>query len=573
MSKISGCLISKCVVASAVTILFAAGNSQAQVLIAPPDPEVGSPQPATADPTVPRPHTKPCVVELFKNLEFADFTPKVFSYMPPSGCHAPWAKVVFTADITVTEGRQFDRTASFYLGHANIYCGTTAEPSSTVSPSWHVERDVTDLSAIFKSPESGEADLGNFVGTSGGVVYNGIIYGNAALEFYPASVSEPAPPTPDVVVPMPDAEGGAAALNTTSSQLAQSVTLPANVERVYLDVITQSQSNDEFWYTCVPNEVASELESCGNTAFREAEISIDSQPAGVAPVYPWIYTGGIDPYLWRPIPGVQTFNFVPYRVDLTPFAGLLSDGHEHTIAFSVYNADSYFLATANLLVYTDHGSRAVTGGVLRNSLSATPSPNVTKNLSSASGNVSGTVTVSSTRNYSITGYVQTSHGRVETTVAQFIRFANTQKFDITSTKYVQDIQQSTTASSQTTTANGPVVQTTVKTLQYPLILKYAALTDATGATAVTTTVQQSDVASTNESLNWFSIYDSNLLNEVESKDTLHFDASGAFTGHSNADSSQLYLTINSLGYCYSRKIASAGGLLGSVVDNQVCHTH
>ena len=45
-------------------------------------------------------------------------------------CPGPWAKVVFTADFTVTAGRQFDRTAAFYLGHASIFYGTTAEPRS-----------------------------------------------------------------------------------------------------------------------------------------------------------------------------------------------------------------------------------------------------------------------------------------------------------------------------------------------------------------------------------------------------------------------------------------------------------
>ena len=62
--------------------------------------------------------------------------------------------MVFTADFTVTAGRQFDRTAAFYLGHASIYYGTTAEPRHTLSPSWHVERDVTDLSAIFAAYEA-----------------------------------------------------------------------------------------------------------------------------------------------------------------------------------------------------------------------------------------------------------------------------------------------------------------------------------------------------------------------------------------------------------------------------------
>lgn len=547
--------------------------AQAQVVLAPPNPQVGSPQPATAEPKVSRPHTTPCVVNLFQNLEFADFTPKTFNYTPPAECHAPWAKVVFTADFTVTEGRQFDRTASFYLAHANIYYGTTAEPSSTVSPSWHVERDVTDLSAIFKNPQTGEADLGNFVGTSGGVVYNGIIYADAALEFYPASWFEPAPPVPDLVVPMPDAEGGAATLNTTSSQLAQPMTLPTNVERVYLDVITQSQIGDEFWYTCVPNDVATELESCGNTAFREAEISIDDQPAGVAPVYPWIYTGGIDPYLWRPIPGVQTFDFVPYRVDLTPFAGVLADGNQHTVALSVFNANGYFLATANLLIYTDHGSAKVTGGILTNNLTAAPSPVVKEKVDTAkNGDITATIKVTSNRDYKIIGYVKTSHGKIENTAAQKIEFTNTQTFDITAADYVQDINQSTTTNSESTSSDGFVKQETLKHFEYPLALNYAAITNTAGATAVTTTVDQADLVNIDEALNGFPIYSSNLLNEVNSTDTLNFDSSGNLTGTSDRKSEQRYEIFNSLGYCYDRVITSQAGLLASVKD-EGCRGH
>ena len=118
--------------------------------------------------------------------------------------------------------------------------------------------------------------------------------------------------------------------------------MPTNVEAAYLDVFAQGQQGDEFWYTCAPNDVAAELENCGNSSFREAEVTIDGTAAGVAPIYPWIFTGGIDPFLWRPIPGVHTLNFEPYRVDLTPFAGVLSNGQPHTVAISVYNANVYF---------------------------------------------------------------------------------------------------------------------------------------------------------------------------------------------------------------------------------------
>ena len=121
-------------------------------------------------------------------------------------------------------------------------------------------------------------------------------------------------------------------------------------------MFAQGQQGDEFWYTCAPNDVAGELDNCGNSSFREAEVTIDGTPAGVAPIYPWIFTGGIDPFLWRPIPGVHTLNFEPYRVDLTPFAGVLSNGQQHTVAVSVYNANEYFSATANLLLYQDAGS-------------------------------------------------------------------------------------------------------------------------------------------------------------------------------------------------------------------------
>src|SRR4051812_22798574 len=39
-------------------------------------PQIGSPNPITADPTVERPHTQPCTVQLFTNQAFADFSIK-----------------------------------------------------------------------------------------------------------------------------------------------------------------------------------------------------------------------------------------------------------------------------------------------------------------------------------------------------------------------------------------------------------------------------------------------------------------------------------------------------------------
>ena len=554
----------------AAALSAAAFTVHAQVVIAPSTPQIGSSNPVTAEPAVTRPRTAPCVVTLFQNLEFADYTPKTYSYAPPASCPGPWSKVVFTADFTVTAGRQYDRSAAFYLGHANIYYGTTAEPRAALSPSWHVERDVTDLSALFKTAATGEANIGNFVGVYNGVTYNGIIYANAALEFYPASWREPPAKTPDIVVPVEGSGGDAGTLNTGSDQITQALSLPTNVERVYLDVISQSQSGDEFWYFCVPDDQTGNLESCANTAFRETEVTIDGTPAGVAPVYPWIYTGGIDPYLWEPIPGVQTLDFKPYRVDLTPFAGLLSDGKTHTVGVGVFNADSYFLATANLLVFTDHGASKVTGGVLSNTLSAAPTPVVKENITaSATGVYTGNILVTSKRKFEISGYINTSHGRVETTVQQSVDFSSNQTFDVNPSAYAPDIQnatQLTTVDSEITTRDGWLQQTLSQHFAYPLTVDYSFLQNADGSYSQLTTVDQKDEERESLSLDGFGTSIKQTSNEVHSTDTYNYDSGLNALGSAGGTTWQTYVQKDGRDGCYSRKLTAADRVLVSVDD-------
>ncbi len=561
---------------TAAFLLASVSAVGAQVVIAPSTPQIGSSNPVTAEPPVPRPHTKPCVVQLFQNLEFADFNTKAFSYTPPTACPGPWAKVVFTADFTVTAGRQFDRTAAFYLGHASIYYGTTAEPRATLSPSWHVERDVTDLTPIFKADQTGEANIGNFVGVSGGVTYNGIIYANAALEFYPASWQDGPAVTPDIVVPVNGTGGDAGTLNTTSDQITQVLNLPMNVERVYLDIIAQSQSNDEFWMFCVPNDVAGELLSCGNTAFRETEVTIDGKPAGVAPVYPWIYTGGIDPYLWEPIPGVQTLDFKPYRVDLTPFAGVLDDGNPHTVGVGVFNANSYFLATANLLVYTDHGKQKVTGGILQNTLTAAPNPVVSQNITASGSAYTGTVGVTSKRNFQISGYVMTSHGRVETTVQQSVNFSSMQEFDVnpnTDSPDIQNAQQLTTVDSETNTRGGYYSGKVEKHFAYPININYSLVGNSDGTYTQTTSVDQQYRLKSSQEVNRYRAYESNVSNEAKAADTLNFDANFNVTGSTGSMTTQTYRSHDSFGRCYNRTLTAANHVLTNVSGGQDCGSH
>lgn len=557
--------------------------AQAQVIIAH-DPVIGSSNTVSADPRVSRPTGAHCSVDLFSNLEFADFNTKNFTYTPPADCPGPWSKVVFAADFTVTKGRQFDRTAQFYLGGANIYFGTTAEPRAALSPYWHVENDITDLSALLKAPQAGTALLGNFVGVSGGVTYNGLIYSSAHLVFFPVSQDQPAPTAPDIIIGIPG-NGGSVALNTTASQLLQSVTLPTNVEAAYLDVIAQSQSGDEFWYLCVPDSLAGPLQSCPSTGFRETEVSIDGIPAGVAPIYPWIYTGGIDPYLWEPIPGVQTLNFKPFRVDLSPFAGLLSNGKSHTVGISVFNADSYFSVAGNLLVYTDKGSTQVTGSIVADDLAAEPTPTVINKIATdASGNVTGYVTVASNRSFTIEGKNHTSHGDVTSRVDGILNFSNTQNFDITidGKVYTQHLVQSTQGGIATTTQADGKQRVDGQIIDYPFSFNYDQFQNPDASYTITSTSDQKLYTAVKpfepdqKAEKFVGEFDDHRIpyvygigDEVASQDTRQYDANFNSLGHSG-HSSQVYVQADTTGACYSRSLTSLNSALTSVTDGATC---
>jgi len=530
--------------------------------------KIGSSNTAFADPRVPRPHTTPCVVTLYKGFKFANFNAQSFTYTPPAACPGPWAKVILEANFSVTKGIQYDRTANIWIGPTNIYFGTTSEPDPSDARHWHVERDLTDYSSIFTVAQDGTVDLGNLVNST----YTGVLHGSADILFYPLAQNQLPPRTADQVIAFSSGPtGGTVGLNNTTSLLEQTLTLPTNITDLYFDVFAQSQSSDEFWYTCVPNDVAGELFSCSNTAFRESEVTIDGTPAGVAPVYPWIFTGGIDPFLWIPIPGVQTMNFQPYRVNLTPFASLLDDGQPHTVALSVFNANSYFSATASLLLYLDSGSTQISGAVTENTL-AVPVPNITENIHVAkNGNLTGAVNTRASHTFQISGYVNTSHGPVTTTVAQDIHFSNLQSFKIQPVFYEQNISQNTTIHSVVTTISAGGHFTNTVNHNWPLKVDISVAYNSDGSGVQTTTINQyyerDQEARHKGQATSFSL----LQDRVTTTDALDFSPSFSITGNQNQSSAQDYFASDSSGYCYSRDLTAAANVLTSITNGKGCN--
>ncbi len=531
---------------------------------------LGSSNPATAEPPVPRPSTTPCTVPLFTGQQFIDYTDKHFTFTPPASCPGPWAKVVFNADFNVSAGRQFDRTGSVYIGGADVYFGTTAEPRAALSPSWHVERDITELSALLGSPQPVLASLGNFFGVSGGVDYNGIITGSASLQFYPADAANQAPAVPDAVLPLNPA-GGITSVNTTADRLTQTFgTLPRNVERAYLQVFSQSQGGDEFWYTSSPDSVAAALQNTGGTGFRETEIYVDGTPAGIAPVFPWIYTGGIDPALWEPIVGVETLNFKPYSVDLTPFSAQLSDGAPHTVALGVFNTTGSFSETATLLLYLDHGSRQTTGALTANTLGPAPTPAIQAEAPvDASGTTHGKTLVSSVRHFNLAGYVDTSHGRVTTALEEQVNFGNYQLINFNNAFYSQDIAQLTTAQVTTRREGDGVVRQTEHNTAYPFTLNYNQVSNADGSGSFTAHSFQQDFEYERRLLNGFEVYSTGSEEQVGSTDSYKLNTAGAVASRTTGSTTDYRMT-DTEGRCYSRALTSSGLRLTAITDGADC---
>ena len=544
-------------------------SAQKSAAIFPPITTTGTSLEATADPLVPRPNTKHCEVTLLNNQAFADFSNKDFSFTPPADCPGPWSKVIFTGDFSIQPGVQFDRTGQVFFGGVNIFFGTTAEPLQSQTDTWHVERDLTDYSSLFKTPQTGFAILGNIIGTDG---LTSTIFGTFKLEFFQSNFANPAPKTADLVLGMPPSNS--TQLNTTTPELTQTFTLPTNIEAAYLDVVAQSQNDEEQWFFCLPNNVPSVgIDPCGNTAFRQVNVSIDGKLAGVAPVYPWIFTGGVDPFLWIPIPGVQTLNLMPYRVDLTPFAGVLGNGQQHTVGVTVFNAFNFFDTVASLLVYEDHGSKNVTGEVTEDTLAA-PNPTLVSNISfDASGNGGGTATVTNAQKFAVSGFVNTSHGRVTTTINGNVNFQNALTLTSTATTFGQSAVQTSTVDQKTTTQDGFLFTSKETNFSFPITMSFLETVPTTGNAQEVTNSDQKFQRTETDSIAGFPVFNSSVSNEVTSADTQTFVPTStgfSFSGNSG-QSSQTFVLKDSLGNCASRQLEATNNVLKSVTDGTACH--
>lgn len=73
----------------------------------------------------------------------------------------------------------------------------------------------------------------------------------------------------------------------------------------------------------------------GFSPFREVQLYIDGQLAGVQWPFPVIFTGGVVPGLWSPTVGIDAFDLNEYEIDISPWLAMLCDGNQHTFSMQV----------------------------------------------------------------------------------------------------------------------------------------------------------------------------------------------------------------------------------------------
>jgi len=196
-------------------------------------------------------------------------------------------------------------------------------------------------------------------------------------------------------------------------------------------------------------------------AYREVQASIDGTPAGTTQFFPYIYSGGIVPTLWRPLPAIGTNDLTPETLDVTPFVGRLVDGLSHDLAVRVFGARDTWNVEANLVMFTDHGATRTSGALV--SSSVTTDPQVSTSVSSIAHGTRAVV--SADRNDHTAGWVQTSAGRVTTTVTGTSDYRSSN--DIASAGLTEDVTQSDHGA-QVSRIGSLVIRSGARYFSYPL---------------------------------------------------------------------------------------------------------
>lgn len=379
-------------------------------------------------------------------------------------------------NFTVTsQGRQFDRLGLMYLGDIEVFRTSTAEPTAA-GIVWTYIKEMEQYNALWLKDQKIIFDLGNIVDDK----YTGPYYTTLTATFFTVPDSQP---TADTILPISaelSSANGGSAFSVPGQSASVSHTLPQNIERAVISLSACGQATEEFWYT---NTFNSDVDTFSSTAgtlygyspFREVQLLIDGQLAGVYWPFPIIFTGGIVPGFWRPIVGIDAFDLRQHEIDVTPWLPLLCDGASHTFEIRVagLNDDgagsaalsetvgSYWVVTGTIFLFLGEAG-SLTTGTLPNIDTPLPAIQISSSVTTNSTGANETLTYSIstlTRDISISSTIKTSNGSRKASWTQNLSYSNFNT--LTDEGFVQLTTQNTTGSDRSSSGYA-------NTYSYPL---------------------------------------------------------------------------------------------------------
>lgn len=213
---------------------------------------------------------------------------------------------------------------------------------------------------------------------------------------------------------------------------------PRNAVRAVFSVSATGQGDEEFWWgNVLQSDVSTYNASSGPLAalspFREVQVLIDGQLAGVQWPYPVIFTGGVAPTLWTPIVGIDAFDLKEGEIDISPWLGVLCDGKPHNFSINVVGLDdngrteatlsnvgANWQVTGKIFVWLDSNAAAITTGNAPTIDGNTPTIAVSQSLTVNATGFNDTLryTTSVSRQLRVSGSITTSAGKQDITWTQ-----------------------------------------------------------------------------------------------------------------------------------------------------------
>lgn len=392
------------------------------------------------DPPVLTPSTSCSQVLMVHTFAFSYGMPFVGDYTPPS-CDFNRVVINFTA---TSAGRQFDRLALMYFGDTEVWRTSTAEPVNPPGIRWEYHKDMTEYLSLWKTPQKLIFDLGNLIDDK----YTGPFDTILTATFFKAEDNTGAAPPSDLIIPISKRLGAANAVSQftlPADNATNTISFPRNVRRAVFSVSANGQATEEFWWSNVLQSDTNTFEPTagsfyGLSPFREVQVLIDGQIAGVEWPFPVIFTGGVVPSLHRPIVGIEAFDLREHEIDITPFLPLLCDGGQHTFTIRVAGiqddgkssgtltqtvGDSWYV-TGKIFVWLDGDKNSITTGTHPTVQQSAPSISITRALTQNATGANETLTYNTSvnRKFLTTANVKTANTSGLVTWSQSLSYIN-----------------------------------------------------------------------------------------------------------------------------------------------------